>query len=178
MGFWNSLYHYFHITGLVNFITSPELQEDLLIVKIIFIVFSVLLLAAVIWFYTNSTYIKYQFLQDTVEFLSWQPYGLRQVTHTWNKIVERVETGGESDYKIAVIEADEFLFSLLEERGYKGETFDERLEGASRKISPGFEVIRRAHAVRNAIIYDVNYTLSLNTTRAVLADYEKAVKNI
>jgi len=178
MGFWETTYQYFHVTDFMHFLSSPELQGEFLIIKVIFIALSIALLAAVLWFYFNSTYIKYQFLQDTVEFLSWQPYGLRQVSRTWEKIVERTEDGAESDFKMAILEADEFLLSMLEERGYKGEKFEELLESASTKISPSIEQIRQAHTVRNSIVYDVNYKLDMATARRVLADYEKAVKNI
>jgi hypothetical protein len=178
MDFWESAYQYLHITGVMHYVSSAQLQNEFLIIKIIFIAFTVLLFTAVLWFYINSTYIKYQFLQDTVEFLSWQPYGLRQVSRTWDRIVERTETGGESDFKMAIIEADELLFSTMEERGYKGETFEELLESVGRKISPSPEEIRQAHAIRNSIVYDVNYKLNMGTARKVLADYEKAVKNM
>lgn len=178
MSFWESVYQFLRISGTMQYLSSAELQNDFLVVKIIFIGFSIFLLAAVLWFYINSTYIKYQFLQDTVEFLSWQPYGLRQVSRTWEKIVERTETGTEADFKMAVIEADEFLFRLLEERGYRGESFEEMLASAARKIEPSVQEINQAHEMRNSIVYDVNYKISIAAARKALADYEKAVKSI
>jgi hypothetical protein len=50
-------------------------------------------------------------LEDVVEFFSWQPYGQRELSKQWDKIKKRTESKLDSDYKLAVIDADDFLAS-------------------------------------------------------------------
>ena len=175
---WEQIYDYFGVKEFIYFISSPIIQEKLFAVKLVFIFFTVFFLAAVFYFYFNSTYLQYQFLQDTAEFFSWQPYGLRGINKRWNRIIKRTESGEESDYKFSLIEADEFLYQVLEERGFEGETFEELAEKAGRRIIPNFDEIMAAHIVRNSIVYDPDYKLEAEAAKRMLSTYESAIKNI
>ncbi|MFI5205914.1 MAG: hypothetical protein ACHQVK_03155, partial [Candidatus Paceibacterales bacterium] len=103
---WDQIYNYLGVKDFVYFISSPSIQDALFPIKIVFIFFTAFFFCAVIWFYVNSSYIQYKFLQDTTEFLSKETYGLRKVTKNWRKIKKRAESGTDSDIKLAIIEAD------------------------------------------------------------------------
>lgn len=175
---WEQLYDLLGIREFIYFISSPIIQEKLFAVKLVFIFFALFFLVAVIYFYINSTYLQYQFLQDAVEFFSWQPYGLRGINKRWKSIMKKTETGNESDYKLAVIEADDFLYQVLEERGYEGETFEELVNQAGKKALPNISDILRAHETRNLVVYNQDYNLSRDLAVKILADYEISIKNI
>lgn len=175
---WEQLYDLLGIRDFIYFISSPSIQDQLFGVKLVFIAFAVFFFCAVIYFYLNSSYLHYQFLQDTAEFLSWQPYGLIEINRRWKKITRKLATGGESDYKLAMIEADEFLHHTLEDRGYKGDTFEELVNHAGQRLLPNFEDLLDAHVVRNAIVYNANYSLDMEKAKKMLSDYENAIKNI
>ena len=130
------------------------------------------------YFYFNSTYIQYQFLQDLTEFFSWQAYGLRSVNKRWKKISDQVASGLEQDYKLTITEADDLLYQILEEKGYEGETFEDLINGAGKKMLPNFDDILFAHGVRNSIVYDPNYKLDSEVAKKMLSDYESAIKNL
>lgn len=175
---WDAIYNFFGAGNFIYFISSSELQDAVFPLKLVFIFFGALFLAAVIYFYINSSYIQHQFLQDTFEFLSWQPWGLRQINKIWQKIIKRIETGGESEYKVAIVEADDLLYKILEDKGYEGDSFEQLLKSAGRRILPSFEEISLAHSVRNSVVHDPDYKLDLETAKRTLNDYEKAIKNI
>ena len=175
---WEYIYNLLGITDFIYFISSPIIQEVLLPIKIVFILFTIFFFVAVIYFYTNSSYIQAHFLQDTMEFISWQPYGLRQINKRWQQITDMIGVGNESEYKLAIIEADDLLYKTLEDNGYVGESFEELLDSAQKKILPGLEDILSAHEIRNAIVYDTDYKLSIEMAKKILADYEKAIKNL
>lgn len=175
---WQYLYNLIGIKDFIYFISSPVIQETLFPVKLVFIFFTLFFLFFVIYFYINSSYLQDHFLQDTVEFLSWQPYGLRQINKRWQKIAHRIESENPDEYKLAIVEADDFLYKLLEDNGYQGETFEELLNSASSKIMPSAEEIISAHRIRNSVVYDTSYRLDLETTRKVLGNYERAIKNL
>jgi hypothetical protein len=174
---WETIYNYLGIRDFIYFISSPEIQETLFPVKIVFVAFTLFFLAAVIYFMVTSSYLQHHFLQDVTEFFSWQPYGLREIAKRWKKIQKRIETGAESDLKLAIIEADDFLGEMLEERDYPGKTFDEKAR-AGKAILPNLDEILEAHAIRNSIVYDPDYKVGLEQAKKILAVYESAIKNI
>ena len=174
---WQQIYNFLGITDFINFISNPAIQEALFWPKAVFISFAIFFLVAVIYFYFNSTYIQYQFLQDVWEFFSWQAYGMRDVNKRWNKIIKRTESGLENDYKLALMEADDFLQQALEGAGYEGENFEELIGNASAKVQD-YEEILKAHNVRNFIVYDPNYKLDLSQAKKMILHYEKVIKSL
>lgn len=175
---WEQLYDLLGIRDFIYFISSPEVQEALFPIKLVFIFFTIAFLIAVIYFLANSSYIKYQFLEDVVEFFSWQPYGLREIANRWRKIEKRVEEGIESELKLAVIEADDFLIQMIEDRGIEGENFEELIKNAGRTMIPNSEEIMQAHEVRNSIVYNPDYKIDLGKIKKIMAIYESAIKNL
>ena len=113
MANWEKLYDLLGIKEFIYFISSPSIQDMLFPIRIICLLFAAFFLCAIIWFYVNSSYLKFQFLQDTTEFFSWHAYGLQEVNRMWKKIIKKTESGSENEYKLAIIEADDFLQNVL-----------------------------------------------------------------
>jgi hypothetical protein len=175
---WEELYNLFGIKEFIYFISSSDLQDTLLPVKLIFVIFTLFFLAAVIYFMLNSSWMQYKFLEDTTEFFSWQAYGTKQIEKRWNKIKNRVEFGTDPEYKLSVIDAEDFLNEILEERGFEEEKFEENIKKASRLILPIMKDILSAHEIRNAIVFNPEYKLTAEEAKRVLAIYESAISRI
>jgi len=131
----------------------------------------------VLYFYVNSSYLTYLFFQDVVDFFSWQSYNIKALNKRLKKIIKKTELGTESGYKLAIAEADDLLWQILEDKGYEGETFEQLIENTSRKVRINAEDILQAHAMRNSIVYDPQYKLESEKAKKTLADYEKAIKD-
>ena len=172
------IYNFLGITDFIYFISSPTIQDMLLPVKIIFILFTTFFLITVIYFMVISSWIKHHFLEDTSEFFSWQAFGLKQIADRWKKIRKRLETGSESEYKLAIIEGDDFLAETLDERGFEGKSFEDLINVAGVGLLPNQEEILEAHKVRNAIVYEPDFYLSLDETKRILSIFENAVKTV
>jgi len=175
---WEAFYNFFGIKDFIYFISSPQLQDMLFPVKLIFAVFAMFFLVFVIYFMLNSSWLQYKFFEDVTEFFSWQAYGVREMSKQWSKIKKRTESGAESDYKLAIIDADDFLAEVLDNRGYEGKDFDETIKKAGKLIAPILNDILRAHEARNSIVYDPNYKLSADQAKKILETYESAVESI
>lgn len=176
---WEQFYDLLGIKEFVYFISSPAIQDALLPIKLVFIFFAAFFLCAVVYFYFNSSYIQRQFLQDTKEFFTWSAYaGGKQAGRRWKKITRKVEIGGESQNKLAVIEADDLLYQTLVDEGYKGETFDALVNDAAMRVNLDASALLGAHEIRDSIVYDSAYRLTNDKAKKVLADYEKALKAI
>ena len=175
---WDSLYNFFGIKDFIYFISSSQIQDMLFPVKVVFIFFSVFFLVFVIYFMVNSSWLQYKFLEDVVEFFSWQSYGQREMSKQWDRIKKRIESGTESDYKLAIIDADDFLGEVLDNRGYDGKNFEESINKAGKLIVPILEEVLKAHEIRNFIVHDPDYKISVDEAKKVLNTYESAAKGI
>ncbi len=176
---WEAIYNYFGIKDFIYFISSSQIQDMLFPVKLIFIFFSLFFLVAVIYFMLNSSWLQYKFLEDVTEFFSWQAFGQREMEKQWSRIKKRTESGSESDYKLAIIDADDFLAEVLDNRGYdEGEDFETILKKAGRLIASILDDVLNAHKTRNSIVYNPDYKLSADEAKKILATYESAAKEI
>ena len=164
--------------NLIQYITSPPDFSWLPIVKFVFIGFSLLLSGFIIFTFFAGSWIEWLLLYDISEFFTYKPFGVRRLEKAWKKVLTRTETGLESEYKLAVIEADSMLDDVLKRMGFSGETLEERLGKLTVATLPNIEEIRGSHRIRNNIVHDPDYRLSLDESRKILGVYEQAFKDL
>lgn len=172
------MYNLLGIKEFIYFISSPYLQEMLFPVKLVFVVFTLFFLVGVFYFMTNSSWLQYKFVEDAAEFFAWQSYGAKQLSKKLEKIKKKFQDGSQTDYKLAIIEAEDLLMEVLEERGYDRDTFEESIKAASRIISKISDQILAAHQIRNSIVYDPDFNLPGEQAKNIMSVYESAVNAI
>lgn len=160
------------------FIVSPPLDGPLLILKIIFIIVGLIFLGSIIFLLIKSSWLKYSILYDAAEILTYRPFGVKKIVKTWTKIMARLDTGLESEYKLAVIEADSILDDILKRMQYGGASLGERLEKITVATIPNIEAVWGAHKTRNNIVHDPDYKLSLDEAKKVLDVYVETFRNL
>jgi len=163
---------------IMSFVMSPQFEGWLFIARIAFIAFSIFLMGFIIFALINSSWLKRLILDDASEFLTYRPAGIRKLERDWRKITSRLDTGLESEYKLALIEADNIMDETLKRMGYGGETLGERLEKLTTATLPNIEAVKEAHKIRGNVIHDPDYRLSLDAAKKVLTTYEKAFRDI
>lgn len=164
---------------IISFLLEPQFEGVLLLIKTIFIVASVLLIIAVIIFsLVKSTWLKKFILEDLAEVLTMTPYGAEKAFKEWAKIKQRIDTGKEEEYKLALIEADSLLDDILKRIGYQGESISDRLKQIDLMILPNIEQVWEVHKVRNNIIHDPDYRLTFDVAKKALAIYEKVFQDL
>jgi hypothetical protein len=175
---WEQVYNFLGIKDFIYFISSPTIQEMLFPIKLIFILFTLFFLGAVIYFMIVSTWMKHHFLEDASEFFSWQAYGLKQIADRWKKIKKRLDSGVESEYKLAIIEGDDFLSEVLDERGFEGKSFEDLISSAGVGLLANTDEIFQAHKVRNSIVYEPDFSINQEEAKRILSIFETAVKSV
>jgi len=163
---------------ILNNLNAINFTGLLLVIKIIFLVVFAVLAIGIILFLSQSSFLKVSYLMDVSEFFTYRPYGVRKLVGNWAKITRRLDAGLESEYKLAIIEADSVLDDILKKMGFAGETLGERLEKLSSASLSNIEEIREAHKTRNNIVHDPNYRLSLDEARKLISTYEKALVDL
>lgn len=162
----------------ISLITSPPFGNLITVLKIISIGLSLVFIAFIIFFLSKTNWLKFRLTQDLIEIATFKPLGTKKALKQWMKIKERLETALESEFKLAVIEADAMLEDVLKKMGYKGETLGERLKQVNVDILPNIEEIRGAHQTRNNLVHDPDYRLSLDEAKKVISSYETALTDL
>ena len=160
------------------FFLNPTFPGWLQILKIILMSVGLFFAGFIIFALVRTSWLKRLIIWDWKEFLTYRPHGLRKVEKDWQKIRIRLETEIDSEYKLAVIEADSMLNEILKGLGFGGETLGERLEKVTTASLPNLEEVRGAHKIRNNIIHDPDYRLSLDEAKRVITIYEKALTDL
>lgn len=166
------------LSKIFTFINSPELQETLFSVKIVFLAVSAIFVVFMIIILLRTHYLQWLFVQDWVEFLTHRPFGAKRITRGWDNILKRLDTGVESEYKLAVIEADDLMDTSLRRLGYTGATLDERLQKLTSATLPNLSQVLEAHKIRNNVVHNPDYRLSLDEAKKTLGIYEEAFKDL
>lgn len=166
------------LKDVLNFLTSPSFEGYLLIIKIIVIVFSFFMLVSIIILLFKTKYLEFRILEDLFEFFNYRSYGVKKILKQWQKTKARLGSGLEPEYKLAVIEADSNLDGILKKLGYSGASMGERLDKINSAILPNIEEVRQAHKIRNNIIHDPDYKLSLEEAKKAILIYEKTLTDL
>lgn len=94
----------------------------------------------------------------------------------WNKVKEKLESDNESKWKVAIIEADNIIDSLIVKMKYSGENMTERLNSINPGQIENIEDLKNAHETRNRIIHEENFHLTKEKAEEVIGWYEKFLK--
>lgn len=90
----------------------------------------------------------------------------------WTKVKMKFKSKNESDYKVAIIEADKIVDDLITRMNYAGENMAERLDNITPGQIENIEDLRRAHDIRNRIIHDESFVLTKEEAEKTLNYYE------
>ena len=96
----------------------------------------------------------------------------RKLSNQWGGVIERINTNDESQWKLAIIEADSILDELIKVLGYKGETMGERMANINPGQFPNLDDAWRAHKVRNFIAHDPSYKMNKAIVLRAIKIYE------
>lgn len=165
-------------SDIITYINLPGFQRNLLIFKIFSAILSLFFLFFIIYFLYKTKYLRIHFWQDLVEFFTYRPYELKKFTRNWKRITKRLETTSESEYKLAIIEADNLLNKILARMGYKGEGLENKLKQVTEIVIPNLDSLAKAHKLRNDIIYNPDYRLTFDQTKKILDIYEETFRNL
>tara|TARA_B100001971_G_C17963199_1_gene418498 strand:- start:129 stop:647 length:519 start_codon:yes stop_codon:yes gene_type:complete len=163
---------------LASKINSPELQQAILFFKIPILILDVLIVAFILYILTHSSWLQHSYLYNFNEFLSFTPYGARRLSKRWQVISDRLNSGLESEYKLAIIDADAMFDEAMIKLGIAGETPEERIQNVSPAIVPNLTDIAQVHEIRNHVVRDPNFRLSGREANRVVSVYQKTFENL
>jgi hypothetical protein len=91
----------------------------------------------------------------------------------WVRIERLMSSGSEADWRLAIIEADNLLEDLLDEKGVVGDTIGEKLKSLGAGGLSSLQAAWDAHSVRNQIAHEgLEYELSEREARRTIGLFE------
>jgi hypothetical protein len=95
----------------------------------------------------------------------------------WNHVREQIASEDETQWRLAILEADIMLNELLDVQGYKGETMADKLKQANRATFRTIDLAWEAHQMRNRIAHEGS-RLSLDgpQARRVIGMFEQVFR--
>ena len=166
------------IPKILSFVTSSELTGIFFPFNWILGIIGIGMLVFVIWVIWTTQWKKFVLLFDLTEFFTYRAYGTGSLGNRWKNVLSRLETASEEEYKLAVIEADNMLDASLKRIGFAGETLADRLGKVTVTIVPNLPEVQEANRIRNNIVHDPNYRLTLSEARRIIEIYQATFKNL
>ncbi len=146
-------------------------------VKITSVLISIALFVGIIWLVLKMNVFGLQVEQWT-DMMSMAQVDRKRVLKAWLQVQERLTKGDEANMRLAIIEADKLLDSVLKRMGYVGGTMADRLKNITRAQLGVINELWTAHKVRNNIVHEPNYTLSSREATEVVGIYERVFKEM
>lgn len=161
-----------------------EILNDAIIAKTYFgfrfavIIFSGLLFIAIVIILIKSIpYLKETWL-EIFRGTDVPTYPKGKMRRKWEAIQRRMRTRKDSNYKLAVIEADNMLNNILEASGFPGKNMEERLKILTSDQFSNLENIKQAHKLRNKIIHDMDSEIKLSKAEQAIETYRIALDSL
>jgi hypothetical protein len=139
---------------IIHFFSNPQTWSNLGIISALL---SLICIAIIIWSLVRMVEIQI-FDKDEVnheihEALLREKERSRNANPRWHYIQTLVESPNDSDWRVAIIEADSMMEEILREKGLSGASASELLEGAKESGYRSIQDAWDAHLVRNQIAH-------------------------
>ena len=101
----------------------------------------------------------------------------KHVERRWKEVEKLLRGEGEASRKLAVIEADKLLDSVLKGMMMPGDTMGDRLKFATYKF-PWINEIWWAHRVRNQLAHESSYHLDFGVASKAVAQFKSTLQKM
>ncbi|MFA7285916.1 MAG: hypothetical protein WC011_03680 [Candidatus Paceibacterota bacterium] len=96
----------------------------------------------------------------------------------WLAVTEYINSENQNDWRLAIIEADSMLESLVDNLGFKGDTFGEKLKSIDPNKFKSLSALWDAHNVRNRIAHEgTEFGISHYEAKRVISIYEQIFRD-
>jgi len=141
------------------------------------IAISVLLLIGIVYSYMRIKQIRH--VEEAV-FLACEAAAetsSHEVNPKWQRVLSHIESGNPGDWRLAIMEADIMLETLLEKMGYHGQGIGEMLKTVEKSDFTSLDQAWEAHKIRNQIAHEGSeFELSDREAKRAISLYETVFK--
>ncbi len=89
----------------------------------------------------------------------------------WKTVKNRLSEGNQDSWKLAILEAEHLVFKALDEVGYRGENFGERIVQIPENTCSSLDAVKSVHTFRNKIVHDEHMVVTQEQATQAVAIY-------
>ncbi|MBI4225170.1 MAG: hypothetical protein HY617_02475 [Candidatus Sungbacteria bacterium] len=101
-----------------------------------------------------------------------------EIQLSWKNIERLIESQSQSDWNMAILQADALLDNTLKNVGYAGATMADRLKVADPNQLPSLDRVWSSHRLRNAIAHDPTDQHNRETIISAVNSYRAAFRDL
>lgn len=147
-----------------------------LFIKIFFEVFTIILFLVIVILVIKTR--PANLIQEAIEGVEAAQLEREKFQRKWKSVIEKLELRDEENLKSAVVEADQLLDEVLKKLKCFGETTSDRLKKLPPKSLSNLDEIKKAHELRNNVVYEDDFQLNFDDARKAIKAFEKAFKEL
>lgn len=161
---------------LSDFLESNIGRVLFLFIKIFFEVFTIILFLVIVILVIKTR--PANLIQEAIEGVEAAQLEREKFQRKWKSVIEKLELRDEENLKSAVVEADQLLDEALKKLKCFGETISDRLKKLPPKSLSNLDEIKKAHELRNNVVYEDDFQLNFDDARKAIKTFEKAFKEL
>ncbi len=137
-----------------DFLTDPQMWSTLGVISALITILCIgIIIFSLVRMVEIQIYDKEEIDHEIHKAMLRQNERNRNANPRWHYIQTLIESPNESDWRVAIIEADSMMEEILKEKGIAGSTVSELLEGAKESGYRSIQDAWDAHLVRNQIAH-------------------------
>jgi len=160
-----------------QFFQSPAWFQTMAIIKIISFVISLILGIAILVLIIKSGAIKDQ-AEEVSYFLKPKQNLKNRFARLWEKVKDLLNRDYPEAWKLAIVEGVKIFDELLKKIGYEGKDENERLMALAPNFISHLEKLKEVYELKQKIINQTDYQISLETAQKTLEIIEEALKEL
>ncbi len=135
-----------------------------------------LLIVGIIYVYTRIRELKKE-MEKQPTFAESEHVGKEEKNEQWEVILKHLASDNSSDWRMAIIEADNIMDDMVKRMGYEGKDMGERLRAVEPSDFTSIQSAWEAHKVRNKIAHDgLGFEISQREAKRVIGLYEQVFR--
>lgn len=143
---------YFFYTASADSPVMQQIYSIISIAKFVATIVSMIALTLIVYTYIRISEMSKEETEKLGRALSWDSERKQKNTR-WERVDQYMTSLNPSDWKIAILEADNILDEVVERMGYKGETLGERMKAIEPSDFPYLDEAWKAHKFRNELAH-------------------------
>lgn len=134
------------------------------------------IISSLLILFINYLYKKLKYLGEVEEAKYYPKEVLEKsnINQSWERVLKHAGSENESDWRLAILEADIMLDDLLDKMSLPGDTIGDKLKSVEKSDFTTIDSAWEAHKIRNRIAHDgVSFQLNSHETRRVIDLYKQ-----
>ncbi len=163
--------YFFEVRSFVGQYLEPALPT----LYVFAAIFSGIMLWLAIYCIAKSSWLNTK-IEKGMDFFSVGDVGRRRQLKAWNHVVRRMQTNDMTNWKLAILEADNVLDEIVKASGYRAPSADERFKQLTPETVSNLAELQEAHRARNRVAQEPDFLINKDEALQVLRVYKKSFR--